>query len=88
LRYTARTSPWARGAHETGPEEQVLGWVAGDGELREQDEVGALAARAPEPLDDARRVAVDVADDAIDLGQCESHPTFSPLGRKPLVRET
>ena len=63
----------ARRADEAGAEEQVLGRVAGDDELREEDEVGAGVAGPPEPLDDAVRVAVDVADDAIDLGECESH---------------
>ena len=70
-----------RSAHEPGAEEQVLGWVAGDAELREQHEVGVCVAGAPEPLDDAGGVPVDVADDAIDLSERQSH-RFSPLGRK------
>ena len=70
-----------RGAHEPGTEQQVLGRVAGDDELGEEDEVGVRVARPLEPLDDPGGVAVEVADDAIDLGECESH-RFSPLGRK------
>ena len=37
------------GAHEPGPQEQVLGRVAGDGELGEEDEVGAGGLRLLEP---------------------------------------
>ena len=70
-----------RRADEAGAEQQVLGRVAGDHELGEEDEIGARVTGAAEPLDDAGRVAVEVADDAIDLGECESH-RFSPLGRK------
>ena len=55
-------------------QQQVLGRVAGDGELREEDEVGA-APRAPRSSRARMRVAVavEVADDAVDLGECESH---------------
>ena len=68
-------------AHEPGAEQQVLGRVTGNDELRKEDEVGACLARPLEPVDDTGRVAVDVADDAIDLCECQSH-RFSPLGRK------
>ena len=71
----------ACGAHETGAEQQVLGRVAGDHELGKEDQVGVRVPGLLQPIDDAGRVAVDVADDAIDLGECESHQ-FSPLGRK------
>ena len=69
------------GAHETGAEQQVLRRVAGDHELGKEDQVGVRVPGLLQPIDDAGRVAVDVADDAIDLGECESH-RFSPLGRK------
>jgi hypothetical protein len=69
------------GAYETGAEEQILGGVPGDAKLREEHEIGVSLAGAAEPLDDASRVAVDVADDAIDLSESQSH-RFSPLGRK------
>ena len=71
----------AGGAHEAGPEQQILGRIARHDELREENEIGADVAGPLEPFDDAGRVAVDVPDDAIDLGECESH-RFSPLGRK------
>ena len=70
-----------RRANEPGAKEEVLGRVAGDTELRKQDEVGVRVTGAPEPLDNAGCVSVDVADDAIDLSEGQSH-RFSPLGRK------
>ena len=66
----------ARGAHEPGAEQEVFRRVAGDGELREEDEVGVRLAGALEPRRDALHVAVDVADDAIDLCECQSHRRF------------
>jgi predicted amidohydrolase len=62
-----------RRADEAGPQEQVLRRIAGDDELREEDEVGAGVPGLVEPLDDACRVAVDIADDAIDLCECDPH---------------
>ena len=41
-----------RGADEPGAEQQVLGRVAGDDELGEEDEVGVRAARPLEPFDE------------------------------------
>ena len=75
-----------RRADEAGPEQQVLGRVAGDDELREEHEVGAGGARLVEPAGDPVRVAVEVADDGVHLCERESHSglssRFSPLGRK------
>ena len=70
-----------RGADEPGAEQQVFRRVAGDRELGEEHDVGVLVAGALQPVDDPGGVAVDVADDAIDLSECQSH-RFSPLGRK------
>ncbi len=67
----------SRGAHETGAKQQVLRRVAGDYELGKEDEVGVRVAGLGQPVDDAGRVGVDVADDAIDLGECESHRVFA-----------
>ena len=81
----------ARRADEPGAEQQVLGRVAGDDELGEEDEVGARA-RAPRSSQSTTRrgVAVDVADDAIDLCECESHRVFASrsktLARRSLQR--
>jgi hypothetical protein len=70
------------GAHEPGAEQQVLGRIAGDGEFREEDEIAALRARVLEPSDDQVAVAVQVADDGVDLCERESQ-VFTPLSRKP-----
>ncbi len=58
---------------EAGPEQQVLGRVAGDGELGEEDEVGVDAAGLGEQLEDPVAVAGQVADDGVQLGECEAH---------------
>ena len=63
----------ARRADEPGAEQEILRRIAGDDELREQHDVGVRLARLLEPLDDPRGVAVEIADDAIDLCECESH---------------
>ena len=66
-----------RRADESGAEQQVLGRVAGDGELRKEDEVGAGLPGLPEALHDALAVAVQVADHGVDLREREPH--LSPL---------
>ena len=71
------TAPLGR-ADEPRPQEQVLGRVAGDGELREEDEVGALVACLGEAPDDPVPVAVEVADDGVDLGEREPHGFLPP----------
>ena len=63
----------ARRAHEAGPEQQVLGRVAGDGELGEEDEVRLARARLVDGGENALAVAVQVADDGVDLGEREPH---------------
>ena len=65
-------------AHEPGPQEQVLRRVAGDGELGEEDEVGALVACLGEAPDDPVAVPVEVADDGVDLGEREPHRFLPP----------
>ena len=69
-RARSRASESARRAEEAGAQQQILGRVAGDGELGEEDEV------APRPA--PRRsgghqlaVAVEVADDRVDLRERE-----------------
>jgi hypothetical protein len=52
-------------------EQQVLGRVAGQHELREEDELGARVARAGDLLAHEPHVAVEVADARIDLRQRE-----------------
>ena len=60
-----------RCADEAGAEEQILGWVAGDGELGEDDEIGACAARLGEGREDPLAVAVEVADDGVQLRESD-----------------
>ena len=66
-----------RGTDEAGPEQEVLRRIAGDGQLREDDEVGGVALRLGEPLEDQLAVALEIADDRVDLGQCEPHAAQS-----------
>ena len=56
-----------------GPQQQVLGRIAGDRELREDDEVGGVRLGLGEALEDQLPVPVEIADDRVDLGQCEPH---------------
>jgi hypothetical protein len=57
------------GVEEVGLEQKVLGRVARERELREDHQRRALLARAGDPVGDPRRVAADVADGGIDLGE-------------------
>jgi hypothetical protein len=65
------------GADEARPQEQIFGRVAGDGELREEDEFGARLARFTEPREDEAAVAVEVPDDGVDLSEREPHRVFA-----------
>ena len=56
-----------RVGHEGGPEQQVLGRVAGDRELGERHEVGVDRGGPVVGLEDARLVAVEVTDDEVEL---------------------
>ena len=67
-----------RRADEPGAQQEILRRIAGDDELGEEHDVGVRVARLLEPLDDPRGVAVEVADDAIDLCECESHRPPDP----------
>ena len=71
------------GAQEARPQEQVLGRIAGDGQLGEEREVGTLVARSANAGENALAVAVDVADDGVDLRESETHyPEDSDSGSK------
>ena len=60
-------------AHEAGPEQEILGRVAGDRELGEHDEIGRRASRLGDRARDPLDVAVEVADDDVQLGEGEPH---------------
>src|SRR5207245_9998439 len=59
-------------SHESRLEDQVLRGVAGEGQLRKADDVDVLLAGAVDPLRDQARVAGQVADGRVDLGQPDS----------------
>ena len=61
------------GLDEVALEVEVLGRVAGDAELGEDDEVGAALACPADPIGDLGRVAVDVPDGGVDLGERDAH---------------
>ena len=62
-----------RGADEPGPEQEVLRWVPGRRELGEDDEIRSGCACLAEAREDLLAVAVEVADDDVQLRERESH---------------
>ena len=68
---------------EAGAEEQILGRVPGDRELGEDHEVDAFGARVLDRADDGGAVAVQIADDHVQLSEREAHEIILPLS-KPL----
>ncbi len=62
----------ASGAYEPGPEEEILGRVAGRGELGIDDELRPCSAGLAERREDLRAIAVEVADDRIQLCERDS----------------
>ena len=62
-----------RGADEPGSQEQVLGRVAGDRELREDDEVGLGSLRLLDRGHDPLHVPVEVAHDDVQLRKHDPH---------------
>jgi len=67
-------------ADEARSQQEVLRWVTRHGELGEDDEVGARSARLRDALEDQLAVAVEVADDRVDLREREPHSGFSLTG--------
>ena len=61
-----------RRAHEAGAQQQILGRIARDRELGEEQEVDAEPFGFDDPLHHPLAVAVEVADDGVDLSQAES----------------
>ena len=70
----------ASGVQEPGAEQQVLGRVPGDRELGEEDEVGAGPPRVAERVHDLVPVAVEVADDDVQLRERQPHVAPGPHG--------
>ena len=67
---------------ERGAEQEILRRIAGDRQLREDDEIGAGGLGGLVRLEDAVDVAREVADDDVDLGgrdaQTRHHPRIGP----------
>jgi hypothetical protein len=75
-----------RRADEPWPQEEILRRVAGDRELREEDEVGARGLRLVEPVEDQLLVAVEVADDGVDLRERQPHSFRLPVENYHIAR--
>jgi len=60
------------GSHESWPQEEILRWVAGRRELGEDDEVGFGGGRLVDGAEDLGTVAVEVADDDVQLSERDS----------------
>ena len=73
----------ARGADETRPQQQVLGRVARDRELGEDDEVGGCPLRLGDRGDDPLDVPVEVADDDVQLRERDPHRGILALRSHP-----
>ena len=74
---------------EVGFVEQVLGGVAGDGELGEGDEVGVAGSGLVDVVEGLGRVAPQIADGGVDLGEGCSECSHGATGRvgRPLAVE-
>ncbi len=69
-------------AGEAGALQQIPGGVPGEGQLGGDDELGAPAARLRPGTPDPVRVAGDVADEGVDLGEGHAHGgILGPAGR-------
>ena len=60
-------------------QQQILGGVAGEGELGKQHEVRALRPRLLNTRADAPRVARDVANGGVHLAERQAHPSCPPI---------
>ena len=64
------------GAHEAIAKQQVLGRIAAQGELGCQDEPRASRICAARRVDNQARIAGEIADGRVDLGQRHLHGNF------------
>ena len=69
------------GREEARAQDEVLGGIAGDGQLGRDDEIGPLPRRIGTRIGDASPVLAQGADRQIQLGECDSHLTPSVSGR-------
>ena len=59
---------------ETGLQEQVLGRIAGDGELREHGDVATAGLGSFIRIEDPGGVAVEISDDCVELAEGHADP--------------
>ena len=71
-RAASRLDQRRRRLDERAPQHQIFGRVAGEHHLGEGDEMRAALGRVLRPGDDVVCVAVEVADDRVDLGEGEA----------------
>ncbi len=68
---------------EPAVEQEILGWIPRQGELRKEDEVGAqVGVRVPGRRDDPPSVAVHVPDEQVELCQGDPEGLFHALRRR------
>ena len=63
--------------HERGPEEQILGRISGDGQLGEDDEVGAGRRRGLVRVEDPGGVPLEIADERSSTARRPPAPSAS-----------
>ena len=71
-------------ADECRLEDEVLGRIAGDRQLRKADDVGARGARLVHPADDQPRISGQVTDGWVDLGESNPHNSILTAPSPPL----
>src|SRR5437879_3197183 len=70
--------------YECRLEDEVLGRIAGDRQLRKADDVGARGARLVHPADDQPRISGQVTDGWVDLGESNPHNSILTAPSPPL----
>ena len=81
----ATSSTASSGPDEAGTEEEVLRRIAGDGQLRDDDEVGGRPRRLRDRGRDPLYVPVEVADDDVQLGESDPHGVILAVGDRRRV---
>ena len=63
--------------HQGRAQQQIAGWVAPQRQLRRQQQLGPVLGRQPAGREDPRGIALQIADQGIELGEGEAHPGVS-----------
>jgi len=75
------------GGEKARAQQQVLGWIAGQGQFRKRHELRTRIARPPHQLAHARAVARDRADGEVELGQRETQVCHTDSGNKKAAND-